>query len=142
MGYNTSFRGVLRFKNDPTTKQLAKLHTFFGEDCRSHPEWNAGQYASYIDLRLTKDLDGIEWNGAEKTYGLTDSVNVIVHGMRKEWPDFALDGTLIAQGDDFDDRWALVIGDDGMASEQPIVMSEHKVQCPKCHSTFVVESIY
>jgi len=142
MGYNTKFSGVLTFVDVPTVYQLAKLNTFLGQDCRDHPEWNAGPYASYIDLVVTSDYTGLEWDTAtEKTYGLVDSVNVVIREMRKEWPNFGLSGTLVAQGEDFDDRWALVIGDDGFATKQPLAFSGTAVTCPHCKKNFSVESV-
>lgn len=39
MGYDTQFDGILKFKNELTLPQLAKIRTFLGEDCREHPEW-------------------------------------------------------------------------------------------------------
>ncbi|KAF1006746.1 MAG: hypothetical protein GAK28_02422 [Luteibacter sp.] len=141
MGYNTRFNGTLTFTSEPSAAQLAKLNTFLGEDCREHPEWNAGGKASYIDLVIARDFSGLEWDtGTEKTYGLEESVNVIVREMRKEWPSFGLAGTLIAQGEDFDDRWALVMGEDGFASRQPIAIAGNVVQCPHCKQKFAVES--
>lgn len=141
MGYNTRFNGVLAFAKEPTVSQLAKLNTLIGEDCRDHPEWNAKSEASYIDLVITSDFSGLQWDtGTEKTYGLDECVNVIVREMRKEWPDFGLTGTLIAQGEDFEDRWALVIGADGFASKQPLAIAGNVFQCPHCKQKFAVEA--
>lgn len=68
MGYNTTFKGSLSFTSDPTAKQMAKLKSFFGEDCRDHPEWGAREFTGYIDLRLTDDFAGVEWDDeTEKT---------------------------------------------------------------------------
>jgi hypothetical protein len=139
MGYSTSFKGELRFTSEPTAKQLAALSAMFGEDCRDHPEWDAkGLY--YVDLELNDDFTGIRWNGAEKTYGLEQIVNVVIRQMRKQWPDFGLTGSLLAQGESLEDRWALHIGEDGFASKQAIAITGQRVTCPHCESTFILEA--
>lgn len=138
MGYSTSFTGSLKFASEPTTKQLAKLNAMFGEDCRDHPEWNAkGLY--YVDLKLTEDFTGIEWNGAEKTYELDKIINVVIGEMRKEFPGFSLIGTLFAQGEDADDRWQLVVGDDSIARRIKVQIVGTKVECPRCEHKFYLE---
>lgn len=138
MGYSTDFKGELRFVGEPTAKQLAKLNSMFGEDCRDHPEWDApGLY--YVDLELNDDFTAIRWNGAEKTYSLEKIVNVVLREMRKEWPDFALTGTLIAQGERIEDRWALHIGEDGLAHKQEIAVTGTRVTCPDCGHKFLLE---
>jgi hypothetical protein len=112
MGYSTSFKGELRFTSEPTAKQLAALKAICGEDCRDHPEWEGSEGLYYVDLELTDDFSGIRWNGAEKTYGLERIVNVVLAEMRKQWPDFGLTGSLLAQGESLEDRWALHMGAD------------------------------
>jgi hypothetical protein len=142
MGYTTTFKGTLSFVNDVSAKQLAKLHTFFGEDARDHKEWGISNCASYIDLRLAKDFSGIEWDdGTEKNYGMVEAVTMIVREMRKEWPDFGLTGSFLAQGEDSDDRWMLVMNEDGTASRNEIVITGQKVECPDCGHKFRVESV-
>jgi hypothetical protein len=138
MGYSTRFTGELRFKEELTARQVAALTQMFAEDCRDHPEWEApGLY--YVDLEFNEDFTALRWNGAEKTYDLHLIVNVVIAQMRKRWPGFALDGTLIAQGEDIEDRWALVIGEDGLAQKQPIALTGTRVTCPHCNRQFVMQ---
>jgi hypothetical protein len=40
MGYSTEFRVELKFTTDLTAKQLGKVKSFLGQDCREHAEWN------------------------------------------------------------------------------------------------------
>lgn len=139
MGYSTSFTGSLQFTADPTTKQLAKLKSMFGEDCRDHKEWEGCSGLSYVDLQLTDDFTGIEWSGAEKTYELDKVVSVVVREMRKEFPEFGLRGALFAQGEDAEDRWQLAIGDDGLARRVAVQIVGTKVVCPNCEHKFFIE---
>ena len=137
MGYSTDFDGELKFTTELTTKQLAKLSTFLGEDCRDHPEWGA-KHLTYIDLEITKDFMGLKWDGSEKTYDLTEKVNLIIDEMRKEYPEFGLEGSLHAQGEDITDRWSLVI-DDGRAIMREVVIKGRKIRCPHCGEEFFID---
>jgi hypothetical protein len=137
MGYTTKFEGRLDFTSEPTLQQIRALKAMFGEDCREHPEWNPPKYAGYIDLKLTDDMLGIEWDDAtEKCSDMADLLNIVIDQTRKTWPEFGLTGSLLAQGEDFDDRYYVVIGEDGRAAKQKIVPTGLKVTCPDCGHTF------
>ena len=137
MGYSTNFKGELKFAKELTGSQLAALKSMMGEDCREHPEWGAKDLY-YIDLDLTDDFSGLKWNGAENTYCLEKLVNVVIVEMRKKWPDFALTGTLNAQGEYVEDRWTLSIGEDGMAKKTKVAVIGQRIVCPHCEQTFIL----
>lgn len=120
MGYSTDFAGELEFVNELTVPQLLKIDTFLGEDCRNHSEWETKPFVNLVDLELSSGYTGLKWNGAEKTCDLVDIVNMITTNMRKEFPDFSLKGEMLAQGEESDDQWKLIIGDDGMAYKKMI----------------------
>lgn len=138
MGYSTEFKGELKFNRDLTGSQLARVKQFFEEDCRDHPEWGNDKLY-YVDLEFNDDYSGVRWNGAEKTYGMPDVVNMITRIMRQEYPDFKFKGKLLAQGEDIEDRWELVISDQGLAERRDIVVSGDKVTCPHCGEEFIYE---
>ena len=141
MGYDTKFNGVLRFTHEPTAEQLAALNAMFGEDARDHPEWRAhgGDGLAYIDLALSRDFGGIQWDDAtEKTRDLPECVNMVIGVMRQRWPEFGLSGKLSAQGEVLEDRWELTIGDDGWASRVDTPPTGAFVTCPHCRLRFVV----
>jgi hypothetical protein len=108
MGYNTDFSGKLYFKHPLTQGEEAKLQTFMGEDCREHPEWGRTDL-TWIDLKISDEFDGLEWDGSEKTYDLEEKINLILAQMKETFPDFGLTGNLLAQGEDLHDRWILKI---------------------------------
>jgi Txe/YoeB family toxin of Txe-Axe toxin-antitoxin module len=110
MGYESSYSGVLKFKNKPTEQELQKLETFMGEDCREHLEWNAKDL-TWIDLQIDSEGDGICWNGSEKSYDMVEKVNMIIKEMKKEFPNFELKGEFEVQGEDIDDKWLMQIVD-------------------------------
>ncbi|MFQ6309876.1 hypothetical protein [Lysobacter capsici] len=143
MGYSTTFVGELKFAEELTATQLAAINAILGEDVRDHPDWehDPKAYCSYIDLVLLRDFSGIKWDDTtEKTYGLWESVNIVTRLMRKQWPDFRLVGHLNAQGEDYEDRWSLVLDADGWATKQEIVIPGARVECPHCQHKFIVET--
>ena len=135
MGYTTTFKGTLRFATEPTAPQLAFINAICGEDCRAHPEWDAGGL-TYMDLAITKDFGGLAWDGSEKTYDLTEKVNLLTRLVRAEWPDFALRGELEAQGEDATDAWVLRVDEDGIAHKMVTPLPADLVQCPECGHGF------
>ena len=140
MGYTTKFTGELKFTREMTAPQLAALIAMLGEDCREHPEWNATDLYQ-IDLELNGQLDGLRWNGMEKTYFMYKLVNVVIRVMREKWPDFGLTGGLQAQGEEVGDRWMLFIGEDGWAKQLKHVPTGKTIRCPLCDETFSLEDI-
>ena len=136
MAYSTEFKGTLKFNRNLSHTELARLKSILGEDCRDHPEWEIAydripcwdtstQYAdlSHMDLGLNEGFDGIEWNRSEKTYDLVDKVNLITSLMREVIPDFQLTGLLEAQGEELNDKWKLVVCEDGWAERQEVQMN-------------------
>lgn len=136
MGYCTSFMGELKFTKELTAKELAAVKSFCGEDCRDHPEWEGSEDLTWIKLELLDDFSGIKWSEVEKTYNMTECVNLIIINMKKKYPDFGLTGKLIAQGEEIGDLWELVIGEDGLAIKVKTPPSGTKIECPQCEEEF------
>jgi hypothetical protein len=126
MGYTTKFKGTLKFKNPITVDQLKVLSPLLGE------EWPGG----YVQFELTKAMDGIKWDGSEKFYDAPATVDWLTEQMREQWPDFAFTGELQAQGEDIDDRWRLVVGEDGKARKVTLPPPGKKIECPHCRRKF------
>lgn len=138
MGYSTSFSGELLFTTEPKASELAELNKFLGEDCRQHPEWG-NTSLSYIDLKLSKDFSGLEWDGSEKTYDLVDKVNLLIENMQKKYPHFGLSGELLAQGEEIGDIWRLVIKNNTAEEVRVDLSHKKKVTCPHCSEDFFLE---
>jgi hypothetical protein len=138
MGYSTNFRGVLKFKENITVAQLSKVKGFLGRDCRDHPEWGHTNL-TYIDLKLTDDFSGLEWDGSEKTYDLADKVNLIIDQLRADHPEFGLTGELAAQGEDIEDRWILCFDKNGTAVRRDVPSLGQIITCPDCGHKFELE---
>jgi hypothetical protein len=145
MGYTTRFVGALKFTRELKASEIAHLNTILGVDFRHTPEVGQdflaiapSQYS--IDLKFTQNYDGLEWDGSEKSYSMLEQVNFVINYMRATLsPDFGVKGRMDAQGEDIDDRWAIIIGDDGGANRIDIKHSGRKVQCPNCEEYFYID---
>lgn len=140
MGYSTDFRGELRFATELRASELARLQSILGEDAREHKDWNAGDVV-YIDLELTDEFDGIKWDGSEKTYAMVEAVNLVTRLMREACPDFRLTGSLLAQGEESEDRWMLVMDDVGIARKEEIRLTGERIKYPECGHNFRRETV-
>lgn len=122
MGYSTDFNGELTFKEKITEEAEQKLLTILGEDIREHADWLEllPTQMTWIDLELTDDGHGLRWNGSEKTYDLPEKVNYVIDLMAKFGFPISLEGEMLAQGEDMNDRWMLVM-EDGRASMQDFI---------------------
>lgn len=109
MGYTTKFKGTLKFKELLTPKHILTLNAILGEDCHDHPLWNAGKNVNYIDLRLTNDLSGLEWNSAEKSHNMAGQINTVIKLMESAEVPIALEGGFLAQGEEVGDVYKIVM---------------------------------
>jgi hypothetical protein len=147
MGYNTIFKGELKFTKELSSTELGYLNSMLDEDCRNYPEWQeeikkiTDSTLYYIDLRLLNDFSGIEWNAdTEKTYNLVEITQLIINLMNKKFNnDFGLKGKLYAQGEDFDDRWILICNDK-IVTEEKAMLTGTKIKCPHCEEYFILEN--
>ena len=139
MGYTTKFTGDLRFTRELTASQLAKVASYFAEDCRKHPEWDPPEFASYIDLELTKDFRGLRHDGSEKSSLSPEMVTMLIRLLSRDIPHFGLSGELQAQGDDVEDRWILRMMNWTEAVKIPKPPDGTLVVCPECEHRFFLK---
>jgi len=140
MGYSTDFKGELKFCYELSVSELSEVKKFFGEDCRDHGDWEGTLGLYYVDLEFLDDFSGVKWNGAEKTHDMVGVVNMITETMSRSYPDFCFNGKLLAQGEDLEDRWELVIDGNGVAKRKDIVIPGSRVECPNCNCSFILET--
>jgi len=134
VGYSTEFRGKLTFSRELRASELRTVRALHRGVRRDHPEWGAGSWC-YFAFRLTDDLDGVEWDGSEKTYDAEGQVNLLLRTLP---PDVTLEGELLAQGEDLEDRWRLVV-QDREARRVDVVLAGKVVECPGCGHRFELE---
>ena len=137
MGYSTEFEGELKFTRELTSTELAAVKKMLWADCSDYPEWKHFK-GHYIQFEFTDDFSGIKWDGSEKFYEAVGAVNTLIAEVRKTVPDFGLTGTLYAEGEEADDRWALSIID-GQAVRVDTPPIGTKIICPHCECEFYLE---
>jgi len=85
MSYNVKFRGCMRFANELTAQQLKALSKVCGASYVDHPEIFGDEFDfKNFDIKLTKDLDGIEWDGTPGTYNMCGIINAVTVFMRSK----------------------------------------------------------
>lgn len=134
MGYTTKFKGSLSFACKVEVAMLSALSTMFEDSWDDKVEGAP----NYLQFRVTKKMDGIEWDGSEKFYDSVECVNFVIDKMRETWPEFALSGEMKAQGEDSEDRWILRIVD-GRAVRIDDKSKGKRLACPECRHRFWVE---
>lgn len=101
MGYTTEFTGKLKFTCEMGPDMWVSLNAILCDEL--------------IDYEVTREYDGIKWDGMEKSYDMEEKANFIIDSMKKDYPQFGLQGSLGAVGEDPGDVWVLSIGPDGRA---------------------------
>lgn len=142
MGYTTKFSGELKFTREPTVTELAFVKSLFWIEDKEITglglKFSRGR-PHYVQFEFTDNFDGIKWDGSEKFYKPVEAVNFIIENLRERFSDLGLKGTMAAQGEECDDRWLLVIGEDGWATEVRQPLTGQKVTCPECRTTFILD---
>jgi len=147
MGYNTEYMGILEFNKELTASQLSLINEILDSDFRDLSQEvqkalvTGETYLTYINLVLTKNFSGVEWNGTEKSHSMVDAVNAVTNWMRIHGgiKDFSFVGTMHCQGEDVDDKWDLII-EDGIAKRVQAPPKGIKIECPHCEEYFYYNS--
>lgn len=141
MGYTTTFSGTLQIKSDLTKNEIKFLRKIEGEvpdDICKRYEAKYGRLSwGCFDFQMNDDMEGFEWNGGEKTYDAEKQIQFIIDECLSINPKFLLEGVMLCQGEDPDDRWRLVVKKNKVTKQDLIV--DGKVTCPKCKHAFDID---
>ena len=147
MGYSSTFKGTLKFKEELKGSEIAYLETFLGEDRRDIGyeddskvyEIGSDDYWYHIDLEFNKDYTGLKWNESEKSYGMPAIINFLLKRLKEQFKkDFILTGKMTVQGEEIDDRWQLIMVKN-KAIKKDIKIVGDKITCPHCEEEFILE---
>lgn len=146
MGYSTVFTGTLKFTRQISVAEYVKIKDWLEDNNRDTPTGKSLSdrigYArpekftdGYVDLKVNKDVSGIEWNGSEKTYGMVDTLNVLLWGLGTQFePPIGLEGRLLADGESQGDVWAIdIVGPTAVRVE---LDKPPMTKCPHCEEWF------
>lgn len=139
MGYTTDFIGEIKPDRELTASQISLMQKLFNFDPRGGDYSADSPYSFYyIDLGFNEDYSGFLWNGAEKSYGMVEQVQYVIDEFRKEFPEVNFNGEFMCQGEEYDDRWKLVVKNNE-AKKIPIVLKGKKTICPVCGEEYILE---
>lgn len=146
MGYSTDFKGELKFKEELKASEISFLNTYLEKDRRdigfeddSKVYVSDREYWYHINLMFNEDFSGIKWNGSEKTYNLPEIINWLLKLMKEQFnKEFVLEGKLFAQGEEYDDKWELIMIEN-IATNNEIKLVGQKIKCPICEEYFILE---
>lgn len=125
MGYSTYFTGKIKIVPEPTASKIAFIKEYYDEtDDR-------------LDLEFSKDLSHLQHNGAEKSRLDEVKMQEFIDACVSEFPDIKFLGILKASGEDYDDRWELIV-ENNQATREEKVLTGPKVECPYCNEEFNV----
>ena len=115
-------------------------------DCNKPPNSQPGLWCQWVP---TLDGEHIEWNGSEKFYNSAEWMQYFIDHfigldpIAKKELDFltghTLTGLIKAQGEEYDDRWSLVVASN-VASKKDDPRLGDKVECPHCEGSFTLEN--
>lgn len=135
MGYTTDFSGSINIEPPLNQKEIDYLNTFFQARHDKHNDTMSPQpknftsygkseekFGPWCDLVISDDGKELLWNGAEKSYNMSEWVTYIIEHFIGDNPLSAqndqafdyfvahtLNGELEAQGEEEDDHWYLVV---------------------------------
>jgi len=118
MGYNTDFTGEFYFTKELNLSTYKLIEGLLGCDLRERNDIHNPEELTHVDLEFSyehgSDIpQGLVWDGSEKTYEMTEKLNLIITEARKLDPDFAVHGEMEAHCEDYDEFWKIVVGADG-----------------------------
>lgn len=121
MGYQTDFEGRINLSRELTDSEARVIRDFAEE----RHGGNIGGYTTRVqgywcNWEPTKDLTGIEWNGAEKFYDADEWMALIVEDFIAPWGIVA-NGVINAQGEEGGDVWRIVVRDNVVTRENAMI---------------------
>lgn len=135
MGYTTKFIGTIKPNRELKASEIAFIEELFESSPR---EENNNFDFNYIDLEFEDDYSGFKYNGTEKSYDMVGQVQYVIDHAIEKFPDLVFNGEFIAQGEEYDDRWKLIV-EDNVAKKVKIVLNGKKITCPHCGENFILE---
>lgn len=110
MGYSTDFSDEFRLNKVLTPQLFKELNEFAEERHGGNTEPYAGFPGFWCNWVPTEDMQGIEWNGAEKFYNYTEWLELIIEKFLAP-NGYVLNGRVEWQGEENDDFGIIVAKD-------------------------------
>jgi len=106
MGYTTTFKGSIKIEPPLSWQEANKINSF----CNGRQDERSSTKHPGIWCDYTCTTTEIKWNGSEKSYDMVQWMEFLIMEFFRPFGR-KLDGQMEAQGEDFNDRWLLVVTD-------------------------------
>ncbi len=131
MGYTTEFQGEIKIKPELTASQIAFFESMHGDMREWNPEEAKRLDFTWFDWTLNKSRDALEWDGTEKFYDACEKMQYVIDRALEKYPHLQFEGIIQAQGEEFDDRWQLIVKKN-KATKKEIKIVGDVHECPSC----------
>lgn len=138
MGYTTEFEGQFRMDKLPPAEVVVRLRGLEGIDGRDEDDPDMPD--AYCQWQLTKDCQGIEWDGGEKFYKYEEWLQYILDKVLKP-AGITLSGVVNYSGEDVKDVGILTIEDGEVKSLDQELISD-KLEELREFKEFVLQGRY
>jgi len=125
MGYTTHFEGEVQVAPPLAAGVLREWRAFNQEN---HFD-EAGSPGSWCQWEPTADGSAIRWDGGEKFYDAAEWMRAVVEKFVAPAGSVA-NGTVLAQGEEADDRWAVVVEDSAVYKAKAKIVVSYDDQVP------------
>lgn len=108
MGYSTHYKGTIRIYN-LDLERVRILNLYLGKDKREivqHIPPGEDLPFTFFSVELNEEMTALQWDGAEKTYGMLEMLNFLRLIAQLE---FGEGDNMVCQGDEIEDRYILVV---------------------------------
>lgn len=138
MGYTTKFEGQFRMDKLPPSDVIVRLRELEGVDGREAND--SDMPAGYNQWNLTRDCQGIEWDGGEKFYDYEEWLQYLVDKVIAP-AGIELTGSVAYSGKDVEDVGLLLIEDGKVVKRETALIAE-EFQELKAFKDYVLSSPY
>jgi hypothetical protein len=138
MGYTTNFQGVIKITPELKASEIKFIQNMFGDMREWNPAMAKELDMTWLNFEFDKDFTGIGWDGAEKFYDADKCMEVLINETIKKYPHLSFNGILQAQGEDFDDKWQLIVKNNKV-SRKEVALKGKIIECPHCEEKFELE---
>lgn len=138
MGYTTKFEGQFRMDKLPPVEVIVRLRELEGIDGRD--EDDPAMPSTYNQWNLTRDCQGIEWDGNEKFYDYEEWLQYLIDKVLTP-ADVNLLGSVAFSGEDVKDVGLLAI-ENGKVVRHEIASIAEEFEELRAFKEFVLNSRY
>jgi hypothetical protein len=131
MGYTTEFQGEIKITPELTASQIIFIESMHGDMREWNPEDATRLDFTWFDWELNEARDGLHWDGTEKFYDADEKMKYLIDRCVEKYPQLKFNGVIQAQGEDFDDRWQLIVKNNKV-SRKEVKITGDIIECPNC----------